>query len=150
MLCMIRCTKTDTWMLWNNTCTLLPSLSQNIPQILCRMNRYTLKSLLNDQYFHMLGLPHSSTSSLLLIFGEIPHYNIYNSLCKPQLDKCTTPIYIIRQCICFTLIELLHQIHFKTKIPKTPSLYQFRGVSPKCTLIDWLKYFCINNPLSIA
>ena len=70
------------------------------------------------------SFPISSTSSVLLISGEILHYNIYNSLCIAPLDKCT-PIYIVRQSICFTLIELFHQIHFETKIPKTPSLSQF-------------------------
>ena len=56
----------------------------------------------------------------LLYFLSLGRYHntIYTSALAP-LDKCT-PIYIVRQYICFTLIELFHQIHFKTKIPKTP------------------------------
>ena len=126
----------------------LPSQFQNTPHTLCRMTRYICKSMLNDQYLHMLGLPHSSTSSVLLISGKIPHYNIYSSLYRAPLDKCT-PIYIVKQCICFTLIELFQQIHFQTKIPKTPPLYQFRDVLPKmqpCQFIKICPNFHINTP----
>ena len=86
--------------------------------------------MLNDQYLHMLGLTLSSTSSVLLLPGEISHYNIYSSLCRAPFGKHIL-IYIVRQCICFTLIELFWQIHFKTKIPKTPPLPLFRGILPE-------------------
>ena len=97
---------------------------------MCRLNKNLWKSGLNVQYFHMLGLPLSSTSSVLLPSGEVPHYNIYSNLCRASFNK-PTPIYIVRQCICFTLVEFYHQIDLKTKILEIYLLYQFRGVLPK-------------------
>ena len=77
----------------------------------------------------MLGLPLSSTSSVLLLSEEVPHHNTHSNLCRAPFHKLT-PIYIVRQCTCFTLIEFCDQIDFKTKIPKTYPLFQFRGVPP--------------------
>ena len=78
----------------------------------------------------MLGLPFSSTSSVLLLPGEVPHYNIYSSLCRTPFKKLT-PIYIVRQCISFTLVGFCHQVDFKTNILEIYPHYQFRGVPPK-------------------
>ena len=50
------------------------------------------------------------------------------------------PIHIVRQCICFTLIELFCQISLKAKIPKLPLSTSLGVFPPKHIPPDHLKY----------
>ena len=106
-LYIVRCTQTNMQMLKKWHMHLLPILTAIHTWDFVQNEENLWNFVLNVQYIHMLG-----------------------NISRAPFNKLT-PIYIVRQCICFTLIQLFHQIYFKTKIPKTPNLYYFTGVPPE-------------------
>ena len=87
----------------------------------------------------MLGLPLSSTSPVLPLSGEVPHYNIYGNPCRAPPTN-SPPFTLLGNAPVHSNMVFLLKLTLKPKFLKLTQFASLGVVFPKCSLLVHLKF----------